>query len=557
MALDELAIYLRLTPEFGGTRFGPFETLEIRLGSNADRCHIVLPEALGVIGEHVKVIRQGPSNLILAPADRTATIFLWRQGDRRPTQVTTPTAVRPADSFSLVTAEGPRFIVELDVLPPEVVAQRAEAKQVPTGRRRLTAEALGNEVKRQAWTRLLTMGPMQLLQRAWTFVRSGAIYQPRNIILGITILGGYILGGTMACTSCKSRKLLESNSKKIQQCDDQLALAKGMSNKSSEKSDFTELAGRITGSMYLVEALKTDDALRAEVRKAVKSILSSTRDYDWLLRNNTTQQGRFADWRERVVKAAENGAIDNETAILLPWLASRRSQLNSEFQTFQDSEGTDVCGRGPLRMTYRQALHLGLSVSADGYHAGTGAALEDVKLRDSLFALTLGAARVPIPEGQIESSYEAIREGQLYCVYVTGADDDRTKPTELLKMMKEQFGPSADKVPPTDDSNGAIARIAKYWAADATTSDYREEETGQDFSTDATVSSTLEKMESRGAWVRTKTAETLAQAIAVPCLASLSEEPEAMKGVFGDPPVLPDPVPCLILNWKLTHEKSN
>jgi hypothetical protein len=43
----------------------------------------------------------------------------------------------------------------------------------------------------------------------------------------------------------------------------------------------------------------------------------------------------------------------------------------------------------------------------------------------------------------------------------------------------------------------------------------------------------------------------------VPCLASLSEEPEAMKGVFGDPPVLPDPVPCLILNWKLTHEKSN
>ena len=42
MLEEELATYLRLTPEFGGTRFGPFEELEIRLGSDADRCHIVL-----------------------------------------------------------------------------------------------------------------------------------------------------------------------------------------------------------------------------------------------------------------------------------------------------------------------------------------------------------------------------------------------------------------------------------------------------------------------------------------------------------------------------------
>ena len=41
MALSDLAVYLKLTPEFGGTRFGPFEGLEVRLGSNPDRCHIV------------------------------------------------------------------------------------------------------------------------------------------------------------------------------------------------------------------------------------------------------------------------------------------------------------------------------------------------------------------------------------------------------------------------------------------------------------------------------------------------------------------------------------
>ena len=92
---QDLVTYLSLTPEFGGTRFGPFEGLEVRLGSDAERCHIVLPASLGVISEHVKLIRQGPLNLILAPAERTATVFLYRQGERRPTQLNAPTAVRP------------------------------------------------------------------------------------------------------------------------------------------------------------------------------------------------------------------------------------------------------------------------------------------------------------------------------------------------------------------------------------------------------------------------------------------------------------------------------
>ncbi|MFT4978994.1 MAG: hypothetical protein ACI8S6_004904, partial [Myxococcota bacterium] len=44
---EHLVTYLSLTPEFGGTRFGPFEGLGVRLGADANRCHIVLPESLG------------------------------------------------------------------------------------------------------------------------------------------------------------------------------------------------------------------------------------------------------------------------------------------------------------------------------------------------------------------------------------------------------------------------------------------------------------------------------------------------------------------------------
>ena len=123
-----------------------------------------LPENLGVLGEHARLIRQGVDNLILTPAERTATVFLWKEGARRPTQLNTPTAVQVGDAFSLVTPNGPRFIIELDLLPPEIVEERKKSRKM-TGRNRLSAESMGDEVKRQAFTKILVMGPMQLVRR--------------------------------------------------------------------------------------------------------------------------------------------------------------------------------------------------------------------------------------------------------------------------------------------------------------------------------------------------------------------------------------------------------
>ena len=88
---EERATYLRLAPEFGGTRFGPYEGQEVRLGSDPDRCHIVLQSELGVQAEHVKLFRESEENLILAPSDRTAAVFLFRANGSRPNQVSTPT----------------------------------------------------------------------------------------------------------------------------------------------------------------------------------------------------------------------------------------------------------------------------------------------------------------------------------------------------------------------------------------------------------------------------------------------------------------------------------
>ena len=67
--------YLQLSPEFGGTRFGPFRGVEIRLGSDPDANDISLPADLGVAPQHLKVLQQGENTFIIAPVDRTALAF--------------------------------------------------------------------------------------------------------------------------------------------------------------------------------------------------------------------------------------------------------------------------------------------------------------------------------------------------------------------------------------------------------------------------------------------------------------------------------------------------
>jgi hypothetical protein len=112
--MAETVTFLQLAPEFGGTRFGPFLGYEIRVGSDPNRNDITVPESLGVAPEHVKILRQPDNTFILAPVERTATLFYWRAGATRPTQLNAPRAVQDGDGFSLVTPEGPRFYILLE-----------------------------------------------------------------------------------------------------------------------------------------------------------------------------------------------------------------------------------------------------------------------------------------------------------------------------------------------------------------------------------------------------------------------------------------------------------
>ena len=48
-----------------------------------------------------------------------------------------------------------------------------------------------------------------------------------------------------------------------------------------------------------------------------------------------------------------------------------------------------------------------------------------------------------------------------------------------------------------------------------------------------------------------RTAEVIARAIVLSCDAALKGDAQKMEATFGK---LPGPVPCLVLNYRLTHE---
>lgn len=550
-SIDDLVTYLRLAPEFGGTRFGPFEGLEVRLGSNPERCHIVLSEALGVLPEHAKLLRQRDNSLILTPAERTATLFLWKPGDRRPSQVYTPTAIRPGDAFSLVTHDGPRFIIELDELPPEVKAAREQETKVRTGRRRLSAETMAAEGKRQVWTRLLTMGPAQLAQRAWVYIKSGAIYQPRNIFLGVAILGGYIFGGWAMCSRKKYQTEVTRVESERDSCNEQVGVLKELSD-SSGKAKFHVLAATITNSPKLGAALENDDTLRGAVEREVKNIFLNPKPWDWMVEPKS-KASSFAAWREQLFKETD---IDVESEKLLMWLAADPGSIQSEFVDQEDPTGAMVCGRGTVFMTYLQARNFGMDAQPDALlQKGIAAIKEDkVKQLDLLTAtLQLYDPAGTLPPDTITTKIDPVRASDLIsCLYVDGSDE-RTQRGVTINTLAEHLGKRGSKLPADTLNQSSVARVAKYWSAAVASNDLTIKGTGYDFSA-SSVGPVLDQQGSGGAWVLSQTARTIAKAIAVPCVARLKGDPKAVGKVLGDENV-PAPFGCLYLDWTLRNQE--
>ncbi len=544
MALGDLVLYLVLSPEFGGTRFGPFEGLEARLGSNKERCHITLPESLGVAKEHCKVIRQGGASMILAPSERTAAVFLWKGDARRPVQVQAPTAVKPGDSFALVTPEGPRFYIELGELPPEMKAARSGAAR--RGPKNLTAGRFASAGWDLFLARLYTFSPVSIAMRAMYFVKSGAIWQPRILLLGAIMLFGYFSTGVSACAALKFRGDSTKAKEEAETCKENLSYA-GSIGTDVENFAFDELAITVTGVRSVGLAMKKDTAFVGLVKTQAKKILDNPEVYSWMYEDSARPE-EFAKWRERVEKSDD---FDPDTKRLLPYLAATRGRVQGQWDRVLDSKDTEVCGRGPARLTYRQAKNLGLAqVQLDAYVSGDATQVaQDEVARTQLLSTTGASAGEPVLDTNLPSAAEVIRQGERTCVRADGEDDRESLP-KVVTAFEEMVGKSAKFVPDVDSPFVAVSRVAKVFASDIPGTKFAgATKSPIDF---VKMSPTVVLSDVTGGnWVIERTAEVIARALVLPCDAVLNGDKKKMEATFG---TLPNPVSCLVLNYRLTHE---
>lgn len=539
---EELVTYLSLTRAFGGTRFGPFEGLEVRLGCDPDRCHIVLPEALGVVKEHVRLIRQGPLNLILAPADRTATVFLYKQNERRPTQLYTPTAVRPGDSFALVTQDGPRFVIEADELPEEVKAQRDEARKVSTGRKRLSADSMATETKRQVWTRLLVLGPAQIAQRAWLYIQSGAIYQPRNIFLAVTIASGWIFGGVVSCRGGKTRTALASTQTRVESCQDQLGFAEQLGEKEDLK--IYDLASMITRSNLLGTTLKEDKDLYSLVKKKSRTMYANQAAYEWFYTASGNQARSFQTWRERVL---ERDGIHPDTAKLLVWLGAHPgNRRHQDYGAIYDSEGEYSCVLGAANLTYRQATRLKVGAMPDAYHFGDieEIASSNEKMEEKVTE-TL-AKFLQTPSEGVEYDVKSLPSNNEHCVHQDGSDD-RKNANKVLSQVSRAVPDDSILLPVSGTVHAPTAWLSMFFSTDLIRYDPTLSFQG------SSASSAVSNYDKGKDWVLEQTAEVIARSMVLPCLLRLEGDDESVKAMLGES--APTMFPCLYLSYELQREE--
>ncbi len=538
MARDDLALYLVLSPEFGGTRFGPFEGLEVRLGADRDRCHIVLPEAFGVAREHCKLIRQGDGSLILAASERTAAVFAWKGDARRPQQLQTPMALRPGDRFALVSPEGARFTVEFAALPPEVVAQRAKAK----GRRNnLTAEKFAQEGWRLLLARLWALGPVGMAMRGWYMLTSGALLQPRILIPLAIAAVGYMGTFASSCAAFKFKADAMVAADELDECKAREGFSSSGGGLASRTP--TQLVGELASSAALGSALENQGDFAGEVVKKLRTLFASRDNYQWLLQDSGEARAEWIRWREAI---GGSDAFDPATKLLLPFAAAIPKRTREDWNVQTDVLNQRICVRGPARLSYRQAWSLGLDpVFVDAFRGDeTVGFTDDEPGRMKLITDAALAAGQPAPDPTLAIEQAQLASGREFCLYQTG-EDARSKQSKTLDAFERHFGSRANAVPETSQNEAPIARIVKLYAADAPGNRYEENDSPRlDFRNGMVTP--LEEEPTKDPILQ-RSAEVIARAVGLPCMLAL-ERPDAVEATFGRNV---DPVTCLVLDYKV------
>jgi hypothetical protein len=535
--------FLQLSAEFGGTKFGPFSGVEIRLGSDPSRNDITLPEGLGVAPAHVKVIIQTDGSFIVAPVERTATVWLYRANAGKPKQMTSPAAVSANDGFSLVTAEGPRFYI----ITEEPLAQKAV--DAPTAMQKATkginTKGVLDEIKRVGFARAVTTELGGQLYGYWTFLSTGNIFAPRYIVMGMTMASGFIFSGGTSCAALSLYNQATSAKKDLSECQDNLGMN---SDGGDDAFSIPSLVTKILADKKWRDTMKDDKIFRDAVIQEIRGVFNSAPDYKWVYTNKDNNS--FATFK----KDLEGVGLQEPVIRVLAYAAAVPGYTGNEDFTLlsQDSEGKESCGRGPLALTWGQAAHMGMyNIQADAAVLRSVADSTDVGEQSK--ALRATTSRVSAASSNINESEIRVAgiQGSVDCIYVSG-DDERTDSKKIAEAVSRMFNEKTNSLPKENMAYWIQSRLMLYYGADLSRG-------FEDLKFKSSPAPTVQLNgikalnDERKKYITNQSANLVARALVIPCLAQLDKE------IRKDPPKfigeLPSFPSCAIIKTMVDLEE--
>jgi hypothetical protein len=543
--------FLQLAPEFGGTKFGPFEAAEIRLGSDPGASDITLPETLGVAPQHVKVLRQQDNSFIIAPVDRAAPVFYFRAGTARSKQVTSPLAVQGGDAFSLVTPEGPRFSIVVESDPRAIKAAAAESAGPDLGAwgQRVAPTAAGMrrglaaEIKRRGFAAVFTTRLGNTGMRLWTMVKTGSIFSPVYIVSGMLMFSGWLFAGGAACSALRLNTTKAQTATQLSSCRDQLGVAQDQSGGDVTELSVPQLTQLVLGDPEWRNTIESDADLYQAFTQALREVYSEASRYRWVYTKKSSPFMRFRGGLESAGMPLPLNRVVAYAAASPTW--------DRPWTIVNDSEGQEVCGRGILGLTYRQATNLGLVVQPDALVDPQLADSNDVaKQRESLDA-TLREANAEFEyRDDLIVSEGAQVQGGLSCLYVDGTDD-RTDVNAVAAAVNRKIGASAKRVPNAESQHWIAARLVWLYAQDFKA--FALEDLNLETSTAPSIAmSTQNVKDTRRQFAVRAAGRMMGRAAAIACLANFDKEQREVPSWFTDAPPLGS---CAILKAYVEYDR--